>query len=135
MAEFCLFTWSKKWRLRIGRGVESKGAVKNSKIPTLGYEFCQTMEQHLAYIHCLTIWFNIYNRWFMKVFQNSFLLVLVLAVATLVGVFRGNEAKQRWIFKIKSRFEEKRHLAERKKLMREGQVALDDIEIAAFHNN
>jgi hypothetical protein len=71
----------------------------------------------------------------MKVYQNSFLLVLVLAVATLVGVFRGNEAKQRWIFKIKSRFEEKRHLAERKKLMREGQVALDDIEIAAFHNN
>jgi len=31
----------------------SAGAVKNSKIPTLGYEFCQTMEQHLAYIHCL----------------------------------------------------------------------------------
>jgi hypothetical protein len=71
----------------------------------------------------------------MKVYNNSLLLVLVLAVGTLVGVFRGNEAKQRWIFKIKSRFEEKKHLAERKKSMREGQVALDDIEIAAFHTN
>jgi hypothetical protein len=71
----------------------------------------------------------------MKVYQNRVLLVLVLVVGTLVGVFRGNEAKQRWIFKIKTRFEEKRHLAERKKLMREGQVALDDIEIAAFHKN
>jgi len=35
-----------------GYGREA-GAVKNSKIPGLGYEFCQTMEQHLAYIHCL----------------------------------------------------------------------------------
>jgi hypothetical protein len=33
--------------------LKSTGAVKNSKIPALGYEFCQTMEQHLAYIHCL----------------------------------------------------------------------------------
>ena len=71
----------------------------------------------------------------MKLNQNRVLLILVLTVGTLVGVFRGNEAKQRWIFKIKSRFEEKRHLAERKKFMREGRVALDDIEIAAFHNN
>lgn len=71
----------------------------------------------------------------MRVFQNRFLLVLILAVGTLVGVFRGNEAKQRWIFKIKSKFEEKKHLAERKKFLREGRVALDDIEIAAFHNN
>jgi hypothetical protein len=50
-------------------------------------------------------------------------------------MFKGTEAKQKWVFRIKSRFEEKRHLAEEKKIVRQGGVALDDIEIAAFHAN
>jgi hypothetical protein len=56
-------------------------------------------------------------------------------VGSIVGIFRGSEAKQKWFFRIKSRFDEKRQLAEQQRLMRDGGVALDDIEIAAFHNN
>ena len=62
-------------------------------------------------------------------------MLLALTVGSIVGIFRGNEARQKWVFRIKSRFDEKRQLAEQKKLMREGGVALDDIELAAFHNN
>jgi hypothetical protein len=63
------------------------------------------------------------------------ILLLVLTIGSVVGIFRGSEAKQKWVFRIKSRFDEKRLLAEQKKLVRGGGVALDDIELAAFHNN
>jgi hypothetical protein len=71
----------------------------------------------------------------MKMFRTRFILILAFTIGTIVGLFRGNEAKQKWVFRIKSRFDEKRQLAEQKRLMRDGGVALDDIEIAAFHNN
>ena len=63
------------------------------------------------------------------------ILLLALSIGTIVGIFRGNEAKQKWVFRIKSRFDEKRQKAEQKKLIRGGGVALYDIEIAAFNNN
>ena len=63
------------------------------------------------------------------------ILVLALTIGTIVGIFRGSEAKQKWFFRIKSRFDEKRQIAEQRRLMRDGGVPLDDIEIAAFHNN
>jgi hypothetical protein len=71
----------------------------------------------------------------MKMFRSRIILILALTIGTIVGIFRGNEAKQKWVFRIKSRFDEKRQIAEQKRLMRDGGVALDDIEIAAFHNN
>ena len=71
----------------------------------------------------------------MKRFNYSIILLIALAIGSVLGVFKGNEAKQKWIFKIKSRYDEKKQLAEQKKLLREGRVPLDDIEIAAFHNN
>lgn len=71
----------------------------------------------------------------MKTIINRAVLLLALTVGTIVGIFKGNEAKQKWMFKVKSHFEEKRHLAEQKKLQRSGGVPLDDIELAAFHNN
>jgi hypothetical protein len=71
----------------------------------------------------------------MKMFRSRIILILAFTIGTIVGIFRGNEAKQKWVFRIKSRFDEKRQLAEQKRLMRDGGVALDDIEIAAFHNN
>lgn len=71
----------------------------------------------------------------MKKLSNRLILSLALTVGTIVGIFKGSEAKQKWVFRIKSRFEEKRQLAQQKKLMREGGILLDDIEIAAFHNN
>ena len=63
------------------------------------------------------------------------ILLLAITIGTIVGMFRGSEAKQKWVFRIKSRFDEKRQIAEQKKLLRDGGVALDDIELAAFHNN
>ena len=69
----------------------------------------------------------------MKKLSNRLVLFIALSIGTIVGMFKGSEAKQKWVFKIKSRFEEKRHLAELKKIQKGGGVLLDDIEIASFH--
>ena len=71
----------------------------------------------------------------MKTFRSRVVLVLALTFGSVVGIFKGNEAKQKWVFRIKSRFDEKRHLAEQKKFLQQGGVPLDDIELAAFHNS
>jgi hypothetical protein len=70
----------------------------------------------------------------MKKLSSRLILMMALSVGTIVGIFKGSEARQKWVFRIKSRFEEKRHLAEMKKIQKDGGVLLDDIEIAAFHN-
>ena len=69
----------------------------------------------------------------MNTFTNKWVMVLILIVGTFIGIFKGSEARQKWVFKIKNRYEEKRQLAEEKKLLRSGGVPLDDIELAAFH--
>ena len=71
----------------------------------------------------------------MKHVNNRFVILLAIVIGTIVGIFKGSEAKQKWVFRIKNRYEEKRQIAEHKKLLREGGVALDDIEMAAFHRN
>ena len=69
----------------------------------------------------------------MKEFSNKWVLVLIITVGTVIGIFKGSEARNKWVFKIKNRFEEKKQLAENKKLIRSGGVLLDDIELASFH--
>lgn len=69
----------------------------------------------------------------MKQVNNRWIVLLAISIGTIIGIFKGSEAKQKWVFKIRNRYEEKRQLAEQKKLVREGRVALDDIEMAAFH--
>ncbi|HUR10989.1 MAG TPA: hypothetical protein VM012_06455 [Flavitalea sp.] len=71
----------------------------------------------------------------MKQVNNRWVLILAIAIGTIIGIFKGSEAKQKWVFKIRNRYEEKRQLAEQKKLVREGGVPLDDIEMAAFHKS
>jgi hypothetical protein len=71
----------------------------------------------------------------MQQINNRWVVLFMLTVGTIIGIFKGTEAKQKWVFKIKNRHEEKRQIAEQKKLLREGAVPLDDIEIAAFHKN
>ena len=66
-------------------------------------------------------------------FSNRWMIVLIVTVGTAIGILKGSEAKQKWVFKLKNRYEEKRQLAEQKKLLRTGGVALDDIELASFH--
>jgi hypothetical protein len=69
----------------------------------------------------------------MNAFSKKWAIVLILVAGTFIGIFKGAEARDKFVFKIKNRFDEKRQLAEQKKLLRSGGVALDDIEIAAFH--
>jgi hypothetical protein len=69
----------------------------------------------------------------MSEFNSKWVIVLVLVVGTVIGMFKGTEARQKWLFKMKNRYEEKRQLAEQKRLQRSGEVPLDDIELASFH--
>ncbi|MEP7258047.1 MAG: hypothetical protein ABI687_06660 [Flavitalea sp.] len=69
----------------------------------------------------------------MKQFHNKWAIILIISVWAIIGIFKGSEAKQKWVFKIRNRDEEKRQVAEQKRSLREGRLALDDIEMAAFH--
>ena len=48
---------------------------------------------------------------------------------------RGEEAKQKWVFRIKSKVDTKKLIAEKRQQAKKGGVLLDDIEMASFHNN
>ena len=69
----------------------------------------------------------------MNQFSNKWVLVLIITVGSVINIFKGSEARNKWVFKIKNRFEEKRQLAENKKLIRSGGVLLDVIELASFY--
>ena len=60
---------------------------------------------------------------------------LAVTVGGMIGFIKGEEAKQKWVFRMKSKYENRRLMAERKSLARKGGVLLDDIELAAYHNN
>lgn len=67
--------------------------------------------------------------------KNRAVLFLVITIGTIIGVFKGEEAKQKWVFKIRSKYDNKRLIAERKLIARKGGVLLDEIEMASYHNN
>lgn len=92
------------------------------------------MEQHLTYIYCL----NLYDGktlqvGIMKKIFNRLILFAALSIGTILGILKGSEAKQKWVFRVKSRLDEKRLVEEQKRLQKDGAVMLDDIEIAAYH--
>lgn len=60
---------------------------------------------------------------------------LAVIVGGMIGVVKGEEAKQKYVFRLRSKFENRRLMAERKSIARKGGVLLDDIELAAYHNN
>ena len=62
-------------------------------------------------------------------------VLLAVSVGGMIGLVKGEEAKQKWVFRMKSKYENRRLMAERKSLARKGGVLLDDIELAAYHNN
>jgi len=63
------------------------------------------------------------------------IVFLAVTVGGMIGVVKGEEAKQKWVFRMKSKYDNRRLMAERKSLARKGGVLLDDIELAAYHNN
>ena len=71
----------------------------------------------------------------MKRTKSNVVIFLAFTIGTLIGLFKGEEAKQKWVFKIKSKYDTKRQVAERKMIARQGGVLLDEIEMASFHNN
>jgi hypothetical protein len=71
----------------------------------------------------------------MKRYKNKFVVFLAITIGTLIGMFRGEEAKQKWVFKIRSKYDNKRLMAERKSIARKGGVLLDEVEMSSFHNN
>lgn len=71
----------------------------------------------------------------MKGFKQRMVVFLAVSVGGMIGVVKGEEAKQKWVFRMKSKYENRRLMAERKSIARKGGVLLDDIELAAYHNN
>ncbi len=68
-------------------------------------------------------------------FRNKFLLFFVISVGSVIGIVRGQEAKQKWVFKIKSKVDNKKLVAQKRLEAKKGGVLLDDIEMASFHTN
>jgi hypothetical protein len=71
----------------------------------------------------------------MKGVKQKMVVFLAVTVGGMIGVVKGEEAKQKWVFRMKSKYENRRLMAERKSIARKGGVLLDDIELAAYHNN
>lgn len=69
----------------------------------------------------------------MESFKHRFALLLIVLTATLIGIFKGAEAKQKWVFKIKDKHVNRRQMAEQKTIARKGGVLLDDIELSSYH--
>jgi hypothetical protein len=67
--------------------------------------------------------------------RNKIVVFFVIGVGSLIGIVRGEQAKQKWVFKIRSKYDNKRLIAEKRLQARKGGVLLDDIEMASFHNN
>jgi hypothetical protein len=71
----------------------------------------------------------------MKQLNNKWILILIITVGSVINIFKGSEARNKWVFKIKNRFEEKKQLAEYKKLARSGGVLLDDSLLPSINNS
>ncbi len=71
----------------------------------------------------------------MKGVKQRMVVFLAVTVGGMIGVVKGEEAKQKWVFRMRSKYENRRQMAERKLIARKGGVLLDAIELAAYHNN
>lgn len=57
---------------------------------------------------------------------------VILMTGLVIGVVRGQEVKQKWLIKMKSRQDEKRFF-DRNFASGKGEVMLDEIELATYH--
>jgi hypothetical protein len=71
----------------------------------------------------------------MKGVKNRMVVFLAVTIGGMVGLVKGEEAKQKFVFRMRSKYDNRRLMAERKSIARKGGVVLDDIEMAAYHNN
>ncbi|HVZ56517.1 MAG TPA: hypothetical protein VG870_07650 [Chitinophagaceae bacterium] len=67
----------------------------------------------------------------MKRIFYSFLLSMILVGGLFVGMVRGQEVRQRWVARMKTRYEER----ERTRTSQgEDQLMLDEFEMSAYHS-
>ena len=66
----------------------------------------------------------------MKQMIYKLTLTIIMAGGLFVGMVRGQEAKTKWVNKMKGRLE-----TSEKQKSNPGEVILDEIEMAAFHSN
>ena len=69
----------------------------------------------------------------MKTFFYKFFFRLVLASGIVVGILKGQEARQKWVTKKKIKYEAKRALQKRVD-KDQSLVMLDDIEMSTYHS-
>jgi len=69
----------------------------------------------------------------MKTIFYKFTLRLILMVGIIVGIMKGQEARQKWVSKKKMKYEAKK--ANQKNMSTDKyQVALDEIEMSTYHS-
>ncbi|MCW3117396.1 MAG: hypothetical protein JWM28_1478 [Chitinophagaceae bacterium] len=69
----------------------------------------------------------------MKQVLHKLLLSMILSGGLFIGMVKGQEVKQKWIAKMKDRYEGKES-ASHKNTTKAGEVLLDEYEIAAYHS-
>ncbi len=66
---------------------------------------------------------------------NKMAVFFMIGIGSVIGMVRGEQAKQKWVFRMRSKSDDKRLIAEKRLQARKGGVLLDDIEMASYHRN
>jgi len=69
----------------------------------------------------------------MSNYGNKMAVFFMIGVGSVIGMVRGEQAKQKWVFRVRSKHDDKRLTAEKRQQARKGGVLLDDIEMASYH--
>lgn len=59
---------------------------------------------------------------------------MILTGGLFIGIVRGQEIKQRWITKMKNKYEGKRVTSSDAVLVSSEEIMLDEFEISAYHS-
>ena len=70
----------------------------------------------------------------MKQMNNKIFIATIIAGGLFVGFIKGQDARNKWVSKMKSRHENPKEKKEKKEKNAQ-EVALDDFEIASFHKS
>ena len=70
---------------------------------------------------------------FMKVVFYKFFFRMILLTGIVIGILKGQEARQKWVSKKKTKYEAKRAF-QKKSDRDQSLVMLDDIEMSTYHS-
>ena len=68
----------------------------------------------------------------MKIFIYKFVFTMILGAAVVIGIVKGQEAKQKWLNRRKIKYEAK--LGYRELPGSHDQITLDEIEMSTYHS-